>query len=1138
MCGKPVIIAFTTSYYPFIGGAEIAIQETLRRLSQEFDFLIVCARMQRGLAPREERREGTVVRLGFGMRWDKWFLPVFALLWYLRNVTRLTRFNLVTILWGIDISQGALGAALIKLFSPRTPFIFTIQYGESETRLASGRGGFIAKTFRFMLSQADEVTAISAYLLNLAREYGYCGPAAVVHNGVDIVKFRIQKSEIRNEAQKTIITISRLVSKNGIDILIRAVAEAKKQLPDLRCRIIGDGPEAGKLKSLVYDLGLGETIEFLGAISHKELPRYLREADVFVRPSRSEGMGNAFVEALAAGVPVIGTQVGGITDIIEDKKTGLFARVEDPHDLAEKIVMLCVDEALQQKIIYEGGRIVEERFSWDAIARLYQERFKRLGETHVRILVATGLFPPEIGGPATYSHVLTEELPRRNVAIRVAPFRSVRKLPKLVRHCAYTVKLMVAGRGADNIFAQDPVSVGIPAAIAALFLRKKFVLKVVGDYAWEQHQLKFQNAETIEEFQKKRHDVITELRKRAECWVARRAEKVIVPSEFLKHIVVQWGVLAHRITVVYNAFEPPCIKISREEARAKLGLKGFVIFSAGRFVPWKGFEGLVRMMSDLVSELPDARLVVAGSGPQEAALRVLVVDLHLEDHVFFIGSVAQETLLRYFAASDVFVLNSGYEGFSHTLLEAMSMGVPVIASKRGGTMELIEEGKSGFLVEYNKSSEIISALRALHAMPQELRNALVEAGILRAQSFPRELMIGETLAVLTQIHGAERRDVISHGMKVFMCSSDPKIFDESSDVRRRMREYAELFSELYVISVADEGARETHEGRLHLYPVSAGAFFLRPFLYLRAAFRILRLTTCDVVSAQGADEIGVAAFLAARWFRIPFRLELHTDVMSPWYRRASWKEYMRYVIARFLIPRADRIRVVSQRIKKSLLESGICANESRISVLPIYSDVSQFIRAARDQKTDARFRDYSFKMIAAGRFVEKEKNFLMLIDMMAEFIKICPTALLVIVGEGPDRGTYESGIAFHGLEKNVLIEQWRNDLFSFYKSFDLFLLSSNYEGWGRAVIEAMAAGLPVVMTDVGLAGEIVKDGENGAVIPVGSRKALLRAVGELYKNYEKRILYAKNARETVYRENVLLTKEMFLARYTESFRAG
>ena len=159
----------------------------------------------------------------------------------------------------------------------------------------------------------------------------------------------------------------------------------------------------------------------------------------------------------------------------------------------------------------------------------------------------------------------------------------------------------------------------------------------------------------------------------------------------------------------------------------------------------------------------------------------------------------------------------------------------------------------------------------------------------------------------------------------------------------------------------------------------------------------------------------------------------------------------------------------------------------------------------------------------------------MLIEIMRDFVKICPWALLVLVGDGPDKISYQRLVARYGLQNNIVIEKVLSDtLPSFLKSFDLFVLSSNYEGWGRVVIEAMASGLPVVMTDVGLAGEVVKNGENGMVVPVGDKKKFFSILQELAQDTAKRARLKNAALETVLAASPK-TQEEYNLLYKESF---
>jgi len=257
----------------------------------------------------------------------------------------------------------------------------------------------------------------------------------------------------------------------------------------------------------------------------------------------------------------------------------------------------------------------------------------------MKILIATGIYPPDIGGPATYSKLLFDELPKHGIAVEVLSFGEVRHLPKLIRHFVFFLKALRKGVKADLIFAQDPVSVGLPSAIAAKILRKRFVLKIVGDYAWEQGRQRFGVKDLLDDFVNKKYNWKVELRRKTQKWVAKNAEKIITPSEYLKRIVSTWQVDIEKVEVIYNAFSAPKLELSKEDARAKLRMRGFAIISAGRLVPWKGFKTLIEIMPDILKEIPNAKLYIVGSGPGRKELELTIANRGLRDHVFLLGQL-------------------------------------------------------------------------------------------------------------------------------------------------------------------------------------------------------------------------------------------------------------------------------------------------------------------------------------------------------------------------------------------------------------------------------------------------------------------------------------------------------------------
>ncbi len=364
----------------------------------------------------------------------------------------------------------------------------------------------------------------------------------------------------------------------------------------------------------------------------------------------------------------------------------------------------------------------------------------------LKLLIATPLYFPEIGGPATYTKFLEENLPKDQFEIEVVRFGDVKHLPYIIRHIAFFWKVFRRAKKADIVYALDPLGVGLPAGFAAKLRHKRFFLRIAGDRAWETAQQKFGITESLDTFSgSKKYFLPIRLLKFGQARCAKMAEKIIVPSNYLKTIVSNWGVKKEKISVIYNAFHFAEISESKETLRQKFGMKGTVFISAGRMVVWKGFEAVIRLMPKLKKEISDAVLCIAGDGPEKEKLERLAKELSLQNEVIFLGNIPKDELLRRIKASDVFVLNTFYEGFAHQLLEAMSVGTPVVSTNIGGNPELIEDQKEGFLVQYNDEEALLSALyKTLEKgtsehMTQKAKEKLLQFTVARAiDSFIKE----------------------------------------------------------------------------------------------------------------------------------------------------------------------------------------------------------------------------------------------------------------------------------------------------------------------------------------------------------------------------------------------------------------
>lgn len=367
---KKRILIFSTAYFPFIGGAEVAVKEITSRLP-EFEFVMLTARLDPKLSASEKIGNVEVHRVGTGNHWDK-----FRLIWSGWKVAQsLGHFDLV---WAIMASYAGLAALRYKKRNADVPFILNLQEGDSKAHIYK-HVWWCWPYFKQIFNKANYIHALSAYLANWAGAMGATCPVDIVPNGVNAGVFTANKQTLpelsTSSDGKIVITTSRLVKKNGVSDLIKAVALLP---PDTHLIVAGTGELETDLKNLAKNLNITARVNFLGTIANSELPKYLWASDVFCRPSLSEGLGIAFLEAMAAGVPVVATPVGGIPDFLKDGETGLFCKVGDPKDIADKIKRILDDPALAQKLRDNGAKLVREKYNWDMIAEQMGNIFHNL----------------------------------------------------------------------------------------------------------------------------------------------------------------------------------------------------------------------------------------------------------------------------------------------------------------------------------------------------------------------------------------------------------------------------------------------------------------------------------------------------------------------------------------------------------------------------------------------------------------------------------------------------------------------------------------------------------------------------------------------------------------------------------------
>lgn len=353
----------------------------------------------------------------------------------------------------------------------------------------------------------------------------------------------------------------------------------------------------------------------------------------------------------------------------------------------------------------------------------------------MRILLATGLYPPEIGGPATYAKLFEEQLPKYGIEVSVLPFSGVRPLPPIIRHVAYAWLLAQRIHSVNLVLVQDTVSTGFPVAIISMLAGKRFIVRVPGDYAWEQGTQRFGVKDSLDDFQKRSYGLAVGILRAIQRFVVRRAFCVIAPSEYLAKVVSAWSPRIKRIDVIYNGITlAEMLPVPRQAN---------LIVSVGRLVPWKGFTELV----ELVSKHREWHLRIIGDGSLRNQLRDQIQNNGADMRMGIDLGRSSIDVRRALAGATVFVLNSRYEGLSHTLVEAMSVGTPVIATKAGGNPEVVQDGKNGILVDVGDKYGLEQAIFRLMS-DETLRRRLGDAARERAKDFSIEKTIEATASLL------------------------------------------------------------------------------------------------------------------------------------------------------------------------------------------------------------------------------------------------------------------------------------------------------------------------------------------------------------------------------------------------------
>ncbi len=384
----------------------------------------------------------------------------------------------------------------------------------------------------------------------------------------------------------------------------------------------------------------------------------------------------------------------------------------------------------------------------------------------MRITFVSNIFPPTVGGPATHIYNLALTLHNRGHAVRAVvcpddpeglvrpPFPIVRvswNTPIPLRYALVWWHTLRAALMSDVVYING---IEAPSTLAALMAGRPRVLKIVGDWAWESAHRRGMTTLGIEEFQRTRHGPLTRAFQIIQRMYTTLANVIVVPSGYVGAFVRTWGARPDKIRVVHNALtEIPEIDVPRAEAKRQLGFEGPLICTVSRLYGWKRVDDLLRMVPDFAN---DAVLAIVGDGPEQPALERYAAELGLGDRVRFVGRVPHRDVGMYLRAADVFVLNTSYEGLSHTLVEARVIGTPIVTTDIGGNREILTHGHNALLTPLGDHRAFVIAVNRLLA-DRELADRLVSKGSEGLEHFTWDRLVDETMEILSEVTGSTSR---------------------------------------------------------------------------------------------------------------------------------------------------------------------------------------------------------------------------------------------------------------------------------------------------------------------------------------------------------------------------------------------
>jgi glycosyltransferase involved in cell wall biosynthesis len=709
MSNKKTVLFVAPYFPPHSGGLERYVYEIAKHLSKEEWRVVVLTTSEKAGDVIEEVEGCSVYRLSYNFKISN---SPFSFSWFskVRKILREVNPSLVN----VHTPVPGLGD-VVTFFSPRhTPLVVT--YHAESMR----KGVFLLDVLAWLYEHGP-----LAYMLHKAKHivcssdvirFGFLGKyvhkSVTINPGVDVDVF--VPSERTWDAPTLLFVASLGAGEEykGLEKLFGILKEVRKEIPNVTLRVVGDGVKRTYYKAYADRQGLVDAVTFMGRLEGERLVEEYQKAHVLVHPTSKESFGMVIAEAMACGLPVVSTTVGGIPELVESGVTGVLV---SPNDMAQftKEVIALLHNPERADMFGKAGRVkVLTGYSWEGREQAYQRLF--LSVLHAKPTVAhiVGYFPPHIGGMEVVAQDVSVELAHRGYAVEVLTSDiGIQDAPPVLSESGFRLRRLVSFE-----CAHTPLMWMLPLRL--MMLPKNSVLHVhLAQVLLPEIAL---CVATLRRFPLVMHfhlDVEPSgklgwlflwYKKHILPFVLQKADRVIVFSKEQEMFIHErYGVKHSSVRIIPNGIS----------AKSGIGLSGDALHTPMRIL-YVGRLTVQKCIERLIESVPllpfPVAVTIVGDGEDREKLEELARE-KCSGAVVFEGMKTLAEARTYFSKSDVFVIPSDKEGMPIAIIEAMTAGLPVVGSNVMGIRELLEG--VGVLVENPSPESFAEALKRLHSNP-------------------------------------------------------------------------------------------------------------------------------------------------------------------------------------------------------------------------------------------------------------------------------------------------------------------------------------------------------------------------------------------------------------------------------------